>query len=145
MNVFVFAWECHCSTWRQFCSSLLVSESVDWRPVSQPAASQLCKARWWITIHRGESTLPSPANTSCLACLQGELPELLSTGGPEAPRRAAARKHVRQSRWSIWALALQQAAWTVFKWQHVCLLPVCFWGDMQCNEIRREEQKVVKV
>lgn len=44
---------------------------------SQPAASQLCKGSWWITIHWGKSTFATPANTSCLACSQGEIPSWL--------------------------------------------------------------------
>ncbi len=75
INVFVCsmcrsARERHSSTWRQFCSSVLVHEYVlwsrmadkglatDWGPASPHAASQLCKGSWWITVHWGKSTLP---------------------------------------------------------------------------------------
>lgn len=51
---------------------------------SQPAASRLGIGSWWIAIHKKKSTLPSSANTYSLACLQGDIPKLLSTRGLKA-------------------------------------------------------------
>lgn len=100
---------------------------------NQPAASQLCKGSWWITIHWGKSTFATPANTSSLACSQGEIPSRLP--GTWKHKVRAVAKNSTQVQY-LWALI-----WWVGWWKNACLLPVCLGRDTQCNDKRKKVEK----
>lgn len=102
---------------------------------SQLASSQRGKRRWWITVHWGKSTLPSPANTFCLAWLQEGIPKLLSTRGLEALNGDAAKIH-KQGKAGRLSMMLHG--------ENVCLAPVYSAGKTQGNEESIKRWKINK-
>lgn len=112
--------------------------AADWGPASEQN-SQLGKESWWSTVHRGKATLPSPANTSCLACSLWDIPKLLSTRGLEASTGDGAKNH-RQGRAGREFMSFLCC---VSKWFGLCssmdsvYRTLCSGGDMPQNQTKR--------